>query len=57
VTLHVIERETEENERKMNEKSTSKEDGKKKVEKLKLARNELIVKVAQHDADQRAAKK
>lgn len=57
MTLHVIERETEENERKMNEKSTSKEDGKKKVEKLKLARNELIVKVAQHDADQRAAKK
>lgn len=55
--LHVIERETEENERKMNEKSTSNEDGKKKVEKLKLARNELIVKVAQHDADQRAAKK
>lgn len=44
VKLHVIEREAEENECKMNEKSTSKEDGKKKEEKLKLPENELIVK-------------
>jgi hypothetical protein len=57
VKLHVIERETKENEHMMNEKSTSKEDGKKKAEKLKLTRNELIVKVAQHHADQRATKK
>jgi hypothetical protein len=53
----VNEKDVEEIERKRNENSTSKNNVKKKEVKLKLVRNELNVKVAQHDADQRAIEK
>jgi hypothetical protein len=46
VKLHVIERETKENEHMMNEKSISKEDGKKKEEKLKLTNGSYIADVS-----------